>query len=597
MIANRWRWRVTRKGAAWTAGLLGVALVALAGAWTFAMNAAAQPMRLASASMPWPSDGYGDRSDLFVVTDDNRLYRYDRLGAGRQDLEVAITGLAAGERLVGIDTRPANGQLYGVGSTSQLYVIDPATGVASPVGGPFATPLAGNRFGVDFNPTVDRLRLVSDTGQNLRVNPTTGALAVVDSPLSSGDGATPAVTAAAYTNSVAGATATALYDIDSGRDLLVLQGTKPGVTPAVSPNTGQLFPVGKLGTDVVGLDGFEIVGAAKAAAFNESDYTALAAVRIRGGKTVLVRIDLRTGRATYRAKLPVGVVGITASSGAPRTVYATTARNDLVTFDARTRTIRSQQPISGLAAGERVLGIDVRPASGQLYAVGSTNQLYVVNPVTAAATPVGAAFTPALTGSAVGVDFNPTVDRLRVVTTSGQNLRINPDTGAVAAVDKPLAYAAGAALANAQAGVAHAAYTNNLVGATSTTLYDIDVVLDALAIQQPPNDGTLRTVGRLRVTIDAPGGFDIAANGVAMAALARADGTRLYAIDLSSGKARLVGKLGRGSTLTGLAFAPVGSSQASHSACRGTLIAGKCPQGAPACASAYAASRSARNVW
>jgi hypothetical protein len=552
------RWRVTRKGAARTAGVLVVVFVALAGAWSFAMNAATPPMKLASASVPWPSDGYGDRTDLFVVTDDNRLYRYDRLGAGPQEIDVAITGLATGERLVGIDTRPANGQLYAVGSTSQLYVIDPGSGVASAVGAPFATPLAGNRFGVDFNPTVDRLRLVSDTGQNLRVNPTTGAVAVVDTALSADDGTAPAVTAAAYTNSVAGATATALYDIDSGRDMLVLQGTKPGVTPAVSPNTGQLFPVGPLGVDVVGLDGFDIVGAARTTAFNEADYTGLAAVRIRGGKTVLVRIDLRTGRATYRAKLPFGVVGITASAGAPRTVYATTARNDLVTFDARTRDIRSQQRITGLAAGERVLGIDVRPATGQLYAIGSTNRLYVVNAFTAAATPVGTAFTPALTGSAVGVDFNPTVDRLRVVTTSGQNLRINPDTGAVAAVDTALAYAAGDANAKAQAGTAHAAYTNNVVGGTNTMLYDIDVAVDALAAQQPPNDGTLRTVGRLRVDVDVAGGFDIAANGVAVAALARADGTRLYTIDLSSGKARLVGKLGRGSRLTGLAFAPRG---------------------------------------
>jgi len=560
MTAKAWRRRVTRRGAAWTAGVLGLALVALAAAWSFAMNAAAPPMKLASASVPWPSDGYGGRTDLFVVTDDNRLYRYDRLGAGRQEIDVAITGLATGERLVGIDTRPANGQLYAVGSTSQLYVIDPGSGLASPVGAPFATPLAGNRFGVDFNPTVDRLRLVSDTGQNLRVNPTTGAVAVVDTALSADGTTTPAVTASAYTNSVAGATATALYDIDSGRDLLVLQGTKPGVAPPVSPNTGRLFPVGPLGIDVVGLDGFDIVGAAKGTAFDEADYTALAAVQIRGGKTVLVRIDLRTGRVIYRARLPVGVVGITASAGAPGTVYATTARNDLVTFDARTRAIRSQQPITGLAAGERLLGIDVRPATGQLYAIGGTNRLYVVNAVTAAATPVGTAFTPALTGSAVGVDFNPTVDRLRVVTTSGQNLRINPDTGAVATVDTALAYAAGDANADtrAQAGAAHAAYTDNVVGATSTTLYDIDVAVDALVVQRPPNDGTVRTVGPLRVNADVAGGFDIAANGVAVTALARADGTRLYAIDLSSGRARLVGKLGRGSTLTGLAFAPRG---------------------------------------
>ena len=39
------------------------------------------------------------------------------------------------------------------------------------------------------------------------------------------------------------------------------------------------------------------------------------------------------------------------ASASISTVYATTARNDLVTFDARTRAIRSQQRITGLAAG------------------------------------------------------------------------------------------------------------------------------------------------------------------------------------------------------------------------------------------------------
>ena len=50
-------------------------------------------------------DGYGNRGDLFVVTENNRLYRFDKLGTGRPELNVAVTGLAAGERLVGIDTR------------------------------------------------------------------------------------------------------------------------------------------------------------------------------------------------------------------------------------------------------------------------------------------------------------------------------------------------------------------------------------------------------------------------------------------------------------------------------------------------------------
>jgi len=549
--------RVSLTATALTAGLAGVAIVAVAtgmvsiGTWVSGDD---EPATELAGARSRAGDGYGDRGDLFVATQDNRLYRFDKLGTGKQQLNVAITGLAGGERLVGLDTRPANGQLYAVGSTSRLYVIDPGTGVASPVGTPFATVLSGKRFGVDFNPTVDRLRIVSDTGQNLRIDPTTGAVAGVDTALNR-----QGVTAAGYTNSVAGATSTALYDIDSKKDSLVLQGTKPGVTPVVSPNTGQLFPVGRLGIDVVGLDGFDIVGAAKTATFNESDYTALAAVRVKGDDdTRLIRIDLRSGKATTKAKLPTGVAGITASAGAPATVYATTAKNDLVSFDRDTLRIRSQQPITGLASGEKVLGIDVRPANGQLYALGSTNQIYTVNPLTAAATKVGTPFTPAVYGKGVGLDVNPAVDRLRVVTSTGQNLRLVPDTAAVAGVDKSLAYAADDPNANVKPTVVHAAYTNNRVGTASTTLYDVDSGLDVLAVQNPPNDGTLRTTGKLKLKVDSAGGFDIAADGDAIAALSRSGGSRIYSVDLTTGQARLIGKLGRGSVLTSLTVAPRG---------------------------------------
>ncbi|GAA4453613.1 DUF4394 domain-containing protein [Phytohabitans houttuyneae] len=551
--------RISVTATALTAGLAGAALAAVAtgmvsiGTWVPGSDDDTRAELAGSRSRA--GDGYGDRGDLFVVTQDNRLHRFDKLGSGRQELSVAITGLAAGERLVGIDTRPANGQLYAVGSTSRLYVIDPATGAAAQVGAPFTTALAGKRFGVDFNPTVDRLRIVSDTGQNLRIDPTTGAVAGVDTALNRSG-----VTSAAYTNSVAGATSTALYDIDSSKDVLVLQGTKPGVMPAVSPNTGQLFPVGRLSVDVLGLDGFDIVGAAKGDMFDEGDYTALAAVRVKGDgdNTRLVRVDLRTGKASPRGKLPKGVVGITASAGEATTVYATTARNDLVRFDRDSLKIRSQQAITGLGAGEKLLGLDVRPANGQLYALGSTNQIYTVNPRTAAATAVGTPFSADVYGSAVGFDVNPVVDRLRVVTSSGLNLRLVPDTGAVAAVDKSLAYAADDRNAGTGPKVSLAAYTNGFAGATATTLFDIDTGIDVLTVQAPPNDGVLRTSGKLTLDVDSVGGFDIAPDGQAIAALSRSGGSRIYAIDLQSGKARLIGKLGRGSTLTGLAVAPRG---------------------------------------
>src|SRR6476469_5909824 len=53
---------------------------------------------------------------------------------------VGITGLQTGETIVAIDYRPATGQLDGLGSTSRLYVLNPATGAARVVGSGAFTP-------------------------------------------------------------------------------------------------------------------------------------------------------------------------------------------------------------------------------------------------------------------------------------------------------------------------------------------------------------------------------------------------------------------------------------------------------------------------
>ena len=104
--------------------------------------------------------------------------------------------------------------------------------------------------------------------------------------------------------------------------------------------------------------------------------------------------------------------------------------------------------ITGLGSGQDLVGLDVRPATGQLYALGyvpssQQAQLYTLNPATGALTAVGSAQPLALgtSRSLFGVDFNPTADRLRVTAGNGANVRLNPDTGGLAATDSPLAYA------------------------------------------------------------------------------------------------------------------------------------------------------------
>ena len=158
--------------------------------------------------------------------------------------------------------------------------------------------------------------------------------------------------------------------------------------------------------------------------------------------------------------------------------------------------------------GEFAAGIDVRPSTGELYAVTTANRLYVLNPVSGAATPVGtAAFSPpSLTGS-VGMDINPVVDRVRLVNDADLNLRVNPITGALAAQDTNLN--------PGDPNVTAVAYSSNFSGAASTVLYDIDTGSDELAKQNPPNNGTLVPVGALGLDAGSATGFDIDSNGTA----------------------------------------------------------------------------------
>jgi len=203
--------------------------------------------------------------------------------------------------------------------------------------------------------------------------------------------------------------------------------------------------------------------------------------------------------------------------------------------------------ITGLQPNEKILGIDFRPATGQLYGVGSSNRLYVINPETGAATAVGSVpFTPALAEGVVAFDFNPTVDRIRLITGSGQNLRLHPTTGAVVFVDGSI---------NGQPGaqIGAVGYTNNFAGATSTVLYGIDIVTEKLYIISPPNNGTLQPVGPLVLNNMGEGGFDISGE-VALGLGEVNKKSTLYSVNLATGKATVIYKHKKDKMYTGIAI-------------------------------------------
>ncbi|MEY3253708.1 MAG: hypothetical protein RL227_2681, partial [Pseudomonadota bacterium] len=220
-------------------------------------------------------------------------------------------------------------------------------------------------------------------------------------------------------------------------------------------------------------------------------------------------------------------------------------------------------PLSGLATGEALVGIDFRVARGVLYGVTSAGRLVTVDTTTGAVTPVGSAPAVALQGSRFGVDFNPAADRVRVVSETGQNLRLHPDTGALAATDPALAAATTGGPAPRLAG---AGYTYNKKNDKLTTNYALDIGRGWLVTQgsveaaEPvvsPNTGRIFDVGALGTGAVDDAAFDIADTDNAALAALRQDGrTRLYRIDLATGRATLLGRVGDGSPLRGMAIQP-----------------------------------------
>ncbi|MBX9627396.1 MAG: DUF4394 domain-containing protein, partial [Gemmataceae bacterium] len=264
----------------------------------------------------------------FLLTD-NALLAFDTSNPAAAGAPLAITGVEATDTLVGIDVRPVNGVLYGLGvdaanDAATLYAIDTRTGAAVAVGAPGAVSLtqangtdpvdlpapgAGTGYGFDFNPAADRVRVVTTTGLNFRINPNTGEAVDADGNDANGsqpdaalNGDAAAASAAAYTNNSATAGVTTLYVLDPATDRLLIQ--RP-------PNDGTLVEqfgvtLGGSKLDFTEVNGFDIPAGVDAAANDDpATGSAFAALTVgTPGVTGLYQIDLGTGAATL-----VGPVG------------------------------------------------------------------------------------------------------------------------------------------------------------------------------------------------------------------------------------------------------------------------------------------------
>lgn len=499
------------------------------------------------------------------------LVSFDAATPGTITSTVAITGITSGQSIQGLDFRPNTGELYAFGynasgNTYQVYTINRSSGMATAINTATSIALGNGPIGFDFNPTVDRIRVVSANGGNYRLHPGTGLIAATDGTLAyvSGDpnaGASPKIVTAGYTNSYIGAATTALYNYDNNLNVVTLQNP---------PNNGSLTTVGSSGivsntvSPMLDMDIFFD----NASGTNKAYIAATTAASATND--MLYSVNVSTGAFSLIGAIgganPVSNIAVLIDRTAPammgQMAYALSGTN-LLSFDTQNPSyIRSLNTITGITAGQTIVGMDFRPATGMLYALGfnaSSNdcQLYTINTTSAIATPVNAS--PVAISIATvntGFDFNPTVDKIRIVSNNDMNYRLDPVTGTITATDANVNFASGDVNNGANPNVGTVAYSNSINTATSTVLYNYDEVLNVLTNQNPPNAGTLNTIGSSGITVntsDATVDMDIFYEVATMsnkAFLAANVGTsandNLYSVNLSTGMTTLIGKIGFG---------------------------------------------------
>ncbi len=518
------------------------------------------------------------------ITQDDKIFTMASASApGTTTTPIAITGMTAGQTVAGVDYRPATGELYALGYNSstteaQLYTINATTGAATVINStPIMLMLGSNSaISFDFNPTVDRIRVVGANKKNYRLHPVTGAIAATDMDLAYAVGdvnaaASAAIGACAYTNSYIGSTVTTLYNYDMSLNILTTQ---------IPPNNGTL--------NTVGVSGIVVNNVTKSIDMDiymdPATVTNMAYLAANTGANIndnLYTINLTTGMVTSVGMIGSGLDVKNIAVVIDRTMPAVTGKmvyalqgSSLISFDSdNPKFIRSSMAITGISAGQSIVGIDFRPKNGVLYALGYNMttmeyQLYTISTSTAAATAVNATATAINLGSTgmVAFDFNPVADRIRLTSrANGMNYRLNPDNGAIAATDTTVMYISGDVNAGKMPRIGAVAYTNSYVNAKTTELFGLDDSLGAYIKINSPNGGTISTVmnGAYAVnlsdmTTDIDFFYDstsVSNKGFVAANIMGAVNDKFYSIN-TTGAMTLIADIGLGLPISDIAVEP-----------------------------------------
>jgi hypothetical protein len=216
----------------------------------------------------------------------------------------------------------------------------------------------------------------------------------------------------------------------------------------------------------------------------------------------------------------------------------------LVIIDTTAVASATSHGVIGLAAGDTLRAIDIRPKDGQIYGIASGNgshRLYridVTTPTSPQATVIGPVTAP-LDSGFVGMDFDPVLDRIRVVAGGNQSLLVDPDAGAVI-TQTPLSSPT----------VAGLAFTDSLHQPTTSTLFGIDETSNTLVriggVDDPASQaaGVITSIGPLGPDAAGEVGFDIVDGGTAWAVFGDAGSSILYDVNLANGAATSHGVVG-----------------------------------------------------
>lgn len=514
--------------------------------------------------------------NMVALTDNNMLYVFNASNPTLSSTPVPLNSIPSGMEVVGMDVRPATGEIYFLAYNSttqfaQLFKAADTTFMLTAVGTGISNFALSGNVGFDFNPTVDRIRVVSSHEHDYRLHPVTGGLAATDGVIAYAttdvnNGINPSIGASAYTNSYIGATATTLYNYDDSLNVLTIQNP---------PNNGVQNTVGSSGIMV----NWSNPTSDMDIYFNPTTMQNMAYFLANTGTSnmdSLYMINLSTGQVSNPMALNMAVKDIAAliMRNAPtpsgQMAYALTSNNNLVSFyTGNANYIRNQIALSGLSTGYTLVGMDVRPVDLKLYGVAYNNvtmsaKVYTINPATGVATAVSAdSINNINLNGLVGVDFNPVADRLRIVTSNNNNYRINQLTGLLAATDTALNFASGDMYFGVDPNVATVAYTGSKVAATATTLYAYDDSLNVLLTQTPPNAGVLNTKGASGIMVngsDRTSDMDIYFNHSTqtdipyLVANTTNGNDKLYTLNLTTGVATEVGMIGLGIAVRDIAI-------------------------------------------